>query len=91
MVAQDRPTLVGYDQEAWAVRFGGLEADPHVTVARWTVLRRDNLRVWESLSPAERERAGLHSERGEESVRLLVRLLAGHDLVHLDQIRRGLA
>jgi hypothetical protein len=36
----------------------------------------------------ERARAGVHSERGEESAERLVRLMAGHDLVHLRQIAR---
>ncbi len=40
------------------------------------------------LAPDERKRAGLHSERGPESVERIVRLLAGHDLNHQTQIRR---
>lgn len=90
MVTQDRPVLVGYDQEAWTARFGGLDATPEQTLARWQVLRLANIRLVESLEPAEWERVGLHSERGEESVRLHVRLLAGHDRVHLDQFSRAL-
>ena len=91
MVSQERPVLVGYDQDAWTDRFGDLDADPRDTVARWTALRQNNLGVWESLAPAEWERVGQHTERGEESVRLLVSLLGGHDLVHLDQLRQALA
>jgi hypothetical protein len=90
MVTQDRPVLVGYDQEAWTERFGGLDPTPEHTLARWQVLRAANVRMLESLTDAEFERVGLHSERGEESVRLHVRLLAGHDRVHLDQFRRAL-
>ena len=33
-------------------------------------------------------RYGLHSERGQESVRQIARLLAAHDLNHERQIRR---
>jgi hypothetical protein len=90
IVTQDRPALVGYDQEAWTDRFGGLDADPAETLDRWRALRRANVRVFESLSDAEWNRVGVHSERGEESARLVVQLMAGHDRVHLDQFRRGL-
>jgi hypothetical protein len=90
MVTQDRPTLVGYDQEAWTDRFGGLDPSPEATFERWRALRLANLRMIESLQAEEWDRVGVHSERGEESVRLHVQLVAGHDRVHLDQIRRGL-
>jgi hypothetical protein len=89
IVTQDRPALVGYDQEAWTDRFGGLDASPAETLDRWQVLRRANVRLFESLSDAEWNRVGVHSERGDESARLVVQLMAGHDRVHLDQFRRG--
>jgi hypothetical protein len=90
MITQDRPTLVGYDQEAWTARFGGLDATPYETVERWQTLRQTNLRMYASLTDEEWVRVGVHSERGEESVRLHVQLLAGHDRMHLNQFRRGL-
>lgn len=90
IVTQDRPTLVGYDQEAWTARFGRLDATAQEIIDRWQVLRRANLRLLESLSPEEWERVGLHTERGPESVRLTVQLAAGHDRVHLDQFRWGM-
>jgi hypothetical protein len=91
MVTQDRPMLVGYDQEAWTARFGDLDATPQDTFERWRALRLANLRMIESLQPEEWDRVGVHTERGEESVRLHVRLIAGHDRVHLDQFREGLS
>ena len=91
IVTQDRPALLGYDQEAWTARFGSLDGDAAETLARWQALRRANLRIYASLTPAEWKRVGVHSERGAESVRLTVRLQAGHDRVHLAQLRRGLA
>jgi hypothetical protein len=91
IVTQDRPTIVGYDQDAWTERFGTLDATPYETIDRWQALRGANLRVYESLQAAEWDRVGVHSERGEESVRLNVQLLAGHDRMHLAQFRRGLA
>jgi hypothetical protein len=90
IVTQDRPVLVASDQDAWTSRFADLDPDPTDTVDRWRVLRRANLRMFESLTPDEWQRVGLHSERGEESARLSVELHAGHDRMHLDQFRRAL-
>lgn len=90
IVTQERPALLSYDQDTWTDRFGRLEDDPHDTLLRWQALRRANLRVYDSLSEVEWARIGLHIVRGEQSVRDIVRLLAGHDRVHLDQLRRGL-
>src|SRR5262249_36164300 len=66
IVTQDRPSIVGYDQEAWTRRFGGLDPTARDTVERWQVLRQANLRIYESLGEAEWQRVGLHTERGEE-------------------------
>jgi hypothetical protein len=90
IVTQDRPSLVGYDQDAWTARFGGLDADARETIERWQVLRRANLRTYASLSPDEWQRFGVHTERGAESARLTVQMQAGHDRMHLDQVRRAL-
>lgn len=52
------------------------------------MLRRDNLRLLERATPEDLKRVGVHSERGEESAGYLMRLFAGHDLLHLNQIDR---
>lgn len=90
IVTQDRPSLIGYDQDAWTARFARLDSSPGQTLERWQALRRANVQLYESLSESEWQRVGIHSERGEESARLVVRLLAGHDRVHMDQFRRAL-
>ncbi|HEX8968723.1 MAG TPA: DinB family protein [Chloroflexota bacterium] len=91
IVTQDRPLLVGYDQQAWTARFSALDRDVRETVERWRALRRANLRIFESLTPAEWDRVGVHTERGDESARLTVELMAGHDRAHLQQFRAALA
>jgi hypothetical protein len=40
------------------------------------------------LTPEQKQRVGVHAERGEESVEHLIRLYAGHDILHLNQIDR---
>jgi hypothetical protein len=88
ILAHDRPELQGYDQDRWAdaLRYG--ESDLGGALDQLTTLRAANLRVLERTSPAERRRVGVHAERGEESVEHLLRMYAGHDLVHLRQLQR---
>ncbi|MEP6688466.1 MAG: DinB family protein [Gemmatimonadales bacterium] len=91
ILTEDRPTIQGYDQDAWARTLGYATMPLAVTLGQLKGVRASNLRLWRSLTPADRARVGLHSERGPESIDLLIRLMAGHDLVHRRQIDRVLA
>jgi uncharacterized damage-inducible protein DinB len=88
VLAQDRPTLTGYDQDMWADRLGYSDADVGQAMDDFTILRRSNLRLIDAASAADLQRVGVHSERGEESVAHMIRMYAGHDLLHLAQIER---
>ncbi|HET7042105.1 MAG TPA: DinB family protein, partial [Gemmatimonadales bacterium] len=56
-----------------------------------TVMRRRSLRLLRTLTPAELGKAGQHVERGRETLAHLLKLYAGHDLVHRRQLDRILA
>ncbi len=88
ILAQDRPAITGFDQDLWAERLDYAHADPNESLETFAILRRDNLRLIERATPEDLKRVGVHAERGEESVGYLVRLYAGHDLLHLNQIER---
>jgi hypothetical protein len=88
ILAQDRPTITGYDQDLWADRLHYAESEPDEALATFDVLRRANLRLIERASLQDLKRVGVHSERGEESIEHLRLLYAGHDLLHLQQIAR---
>ena len=88
ILAQDRPPITGFDQDLWADRLDYANADPNAALETFAVLRRDNLRLIERATPGDLERVGVHAERGDESAGYLVRLYAGHDLLHLNQIDR---
>ncbi len=68
ILAQDRPTITGYDQDQWADRLHYADADAGESLDAMRVLRRDNLRLIERASPDDLQRVGVHSERGEEGV-----------------------
>ena len=88
ILCEDAPAILGMNQDLWV---GGLkhnECDPSALVDMFRSMRELNLTVWRRLSPAELERTGLHNERGPESLGTMLRMLAGHDLSHLEQLSR---
>jgi DinB family protein len=88
VLAQDRPPLTGYDQDSWANSLGYAESDPREAFDAFRVLRRANLRLVERASPDDLRRVGVHAERGDESLEHMIRLYAGHDILHLRQVER---
>ena len=88
VLAQDRPTLTGFDQDRWAERLHYERAPVQNALNEFSVLRRSNLWLIAEASPRDLERVGVHAERGEESVAHMIRLYAGHDLLHLAQLAR---
>lgn len=91
ILCQDRPRIVGMDQDLWVEGQRHREADPAGLLGSFRALREINLRLWRRLTPRDLARTGLHEERGEESLELLRAMNAGHDLYHLEQLRRTLA
>ena len=87
-LAHDRPPITGYDQDAWADRLAYGDADAEESVAEFGVLRAGNLRLLRRATPEDMKRVGVHAERGEESVAHMMKLYAGHDILHLNQIER---
>lgn len=94
VLAEDRPPLTGYDQDRWVDRLHYAKCDPADALQMFSVLRRSHLCLLDNVGPADRRRVGVHAERGEESVEHMIRLYAGHDLVHrrqIDRIRRAVS
>jgi hypothetical protein len=88
VLAQERPPLTGYDQDLWSERLHYDRLPVDEALDRFAVLRRSNLRLLKEASPADLQRVGVHAERGDESVEHMIRMYAGHDLLHLRQLAR---
>jgi uncharacterized protein (TIGR03083 family) len=88
VLSRERPALASYGQEEFTDRFSGLEPAAEA-LERISVVRRATLRVLEALAPEDWERTGVHPERGEETLRRTMELLARHDRMHLEQLRRA--
>lgn len=88
ILAHDKPSLPGYDQDAWVGRLHYRDVKLADALADFATLRAATLRLFAAASPADLARVMVHSERGEESLGYMQRMYAGHDLVHLRQIAR---
>ena len=80
--------IQGFDQDAWAATMQYNKRDLRKSLAQYTALREANLTLLKTLSPEQWTQHGVHSERGNESVEMIVRMFAGHDLNHFAQIER---
>lgn len=87
-VAQDDPPIVGFDQDAWVARLWKGDEPADEILSQFEALRWMNLRFLSRLADEAWERAGIHAERGRETVRQMVKLCGGHDLAHRSQIER---
>ena len=88
VMAHDRPAITGYDQDRWAERLRYADGDPQDAIHRFAVLRRSNVRLLERATESDLARVGVHAERGEETLAHIIRLYAGHDLLHQRQLDR---
>jgi hypothetical protein len=87
-ISEDNPTLLGMNQDLWVTGQRHNEREPSEHVEMFRTMRQLNLALWKRMSPTDWTRTGQHNERGPESLALMLRMLAGHDLSHLAQITR---
>jgi hypothetical protein len=83
--------IQAYDQDAWAAAGNYAKRDPRKSIEQFRAMRDANLAFYKSLSPEQWKFSGMHSERGEESIERVARMIAGHDINHILQIERILA
>jgi hypothetical protein len=86
IAAHDRPPLPSTNQDAFAARLGPMNAKAADLADDFAMARAVNLGLLERLPEEAWDRVGIHSERGEESIRTIVAIYAGHDRNHLAQI-----
>ena len=83
--------LVAFDQDSWVTSGHYEKRDPRKSIEQFRVLREANLALLKSLTPEQWKQYGMHSERGQETIEHIVRIIAGHDINHLQQIERILS
>ena len=80
--------IQAFDQDAWVTAGHYEKRDPRKSLAQHRAAREANLDLLKSLTPDQWKHFGMHSERGQESIEHIARMIAGHDLNHLQQIER---
>jgi uncharacterized damage-inducible protein DinB len=77
-----------YDQNAWVIAGHYEKRDPRKSIELQRAVREANLALLKTLSPEQWKQFGQHAERGKESIEHIVRMVAGHDINHIQQIER---
>ncbi len=90
ILCEDNPVIQGMDQELWVERQRHNDRQPVELASMFQALRQGNLVLWRQMKPADLKRTGRHSERGAEALSTMLRMEAGHDISHIDQITRYL-
>jgi len=80
--------IAAYDQDSWVSSGHYEKRDPRKSAEQFRVVREANLALLKSLTPEQWQQYGMHSERGQETIEHIVRMTAGHDINHLQQIER---
>jgi hypothetical protein len=75
-----------FDQDKWAERYTAIDGE--AAARTFCALRPWNVALIKTLTPADLARPMMHPERGMESVEIIVKMLAGHDLNHLAQLEK---
>lgn len=88
MIEHDGAPLSSYDQDLWESLGEYTSRDAEKSLQLFRLLREANLRMFDKLTPNEWQRHGIHAERGRMSVRDLAVQIAGHDINHVEQIRK---
>jgi hypothetical protein len=90
LIAEDEPVIVAYDEPEYARRLH-YERPIGSSLAVLRAVRVASLELLESLTPAEWERRGTHTESGPYSVDDWLRIYASHSHDHAAQIRQARA
>jgi hypothetical protein len=78
--------IPAFDQDAWVVCGHYEKRQPRPSIELFRTLRQANLALLQSLTPDQWNHYGMHAERGKETIEQIVRMFAGHDLNHIQQI-----
>ncbi len=80
--------MQAYDQDSWAATFDYAHRDPKQSLESFRILRENNIALLKAVPRKLWDNYGVHSERGNESVAHVARMVAGHDVNHLQQVER---
>jgi hypothetical protein len=87
VIAEDNPTLVGFDQNAWAANLDYSKRKPSQALEMFRRIRAESYEMLKELPEQVFDRAGNHTERGSITLRQLLKIYAEHAESHAIQLR----
>src|SRR5450432_2069214 len=78
VIAEDNPTLMAYNQDAWTANLDYARRKPKQSLETFRRLRAENYDLLKGLSVAAFDRAGNHTENGRVTLRQMLEGYAGH-------------
>lgn len=87
IVAEDHPTLIAFDQEAWARNLDYARRKPKQSLESFRRVRAENYELLKELPESVYARTGNHSERGPITLQFQLELLAQHAESHARQMQ----
>ena len=87
-IAEDKPTLQVYDEDAWARNLSYQRQERHFALALFSAQRRSTAALLRMLPPEAWKRTAMHPERGEISLYDIFTIYLEHGAIHLAQIEQ---
>jgi hypothetical protein len=87
VLAEENPTLVAFDQEAWARGLDYARRKPKQSLETFRRLRAENYELLSGAPESAFDRAGAHTERGRVTLRDLLEGSARHAESHARQLQ----
>jgi hypothetical protein len=86
VIAEDRPTLLSYDESRFAAALAYHERDMEEELALIDLTRKSLARILRTVSAEALNRVGVHSERGPETLAQLIQIYTDHVSHHVQFI-----
>ena len=87
VIAEDNPTLIAYDQDAWAANLDYARRKPKQSLETFRRIRAENYELLKGLPEGAFARAGNHTENGPMTLRQMLEGYAGHAESHARQLQ----
>jgi hypothetical protein len=87
LLALKSPTILGYDEKAFASLAGDRPIESSLEAFRWS--RESNVQLLERMTEDDWRRVGVHTERGDYSTEDWLKMYVSHAHDHAAQIRRA--
>jgi DinB superfamily len=85
-LAEDRPALQAYDEQAWANNLAYRTQNRDLAMVLFAALRHSTAALLRSLPAGAWERTAIHAERGEMSLYDVFKMYLDHGNIHLAQL-----